>query len=262
MPRKKPTKKSVKKKPAKGKSGEKPAPVPGISDLVPPFPGGIETLLDCEHRKPLPQIPNRQGRKCILNEIIQFAPEIYAKMILLIRCGSTIQVSAERCGINPSTFHDWVYRGGKDLLDEEDTYYSRFFLDVRRAVATRRSEVEIQLSEEDPKRWLSHGPGRMFDNTWSKDQKQIASKVVAGQKSIEAPDDNEIEGTFVVKPVNKEAQDVPDQLALPSSQGDYLEIDEEEGMNVMKAWEKAGYITINDPELKKDQNDVESDAEM
>jgi hypothetical protein len=131
-----------------------------------PLPGGVETLIDSEYRKELPDIP-KLGRRCQLMDIISYTPETYEGFLSRIRSGEYINVSTACVGLSYGTVLDWAGKGRKDLEKGEDTYYSRFVKDVLRAIAQCRGSVEESLSQIDPKKWLSLGPGKLLGNDWS-----------------------------------------------------------------------------------------------
>jgi hypothetical protein len=146
--------------------GERPTPN-HLDDLS--IEQNVETLLDIASRKKLPQILQRKGRKCVLVEIILHNPDRYARLITHIRSGVSFGVAAEAAGIGERTFFEWGQKGQADFDAGEDTYFSRFFRDVRRAAAAATADCEQHVKEMDPKRWLSHGPGRIFNLGWSED---------------------------------------------------------------------------------------------
>ena len=127
------------------------------------------TLLDVPDRVPLPVLPPGKGRPFTLPEIVETTPHIYAKLITFIRSGASGNVAAVFIGICEKTFYEWCKIGAEEMGRDPapDTYYTRFYNDIRRAVALMRSELEIEIAATDPKRWLSHGPGRIFGDNWT-----------------------------------------------------------------------------------------------
>jgi hypothetical protein len=135
----------------------------------------IETLLNVRGRKPLPDSTeisksDRRGPKFKLFEIITHAPDLYAKMIMFIRNGVSFNVACECVGIGESTFYEWGQRGASDFQANADTYFSRFYRDVRRAAALATCQAEMEIKALDPKKWLAHGPGRIFGDAWRKSE--------------------------------------------------------------------------------------------
>ena len=142
--------------------------------LFPPI-GLIQyTLLEIDDRAPLPDIPN-VGRPSVLIQIVTETPDLYKKLITLIRLGACGHVAAERLGISEKTFYEWASIGRQELQEDPppDTYYTRFYTDVRRAIAMKRSEIEIEMAAVNQAKWLSHGPGRIFGDNWSDKPQQL-----------------------------------------------------------------------------------------
>jgi hypothetical protein len=133
-----------------------------------PLPGGVETLIDCDHRKEMPVMP-KLGRKCQLMDIISYTPDTYEALLSRIRSGEYINVSTACVGLAYGTVLDWAGKGRRDIEKGLDTYYSRFVKDVLRAIAQCRGGVEASLSQIDPKKWLSLGPGKLLGNDWSEE---------------------------------------------------------------------------------------------
>jgi len=126
------------------------------------------TLLEVPERVDFPPIPNI-SRPCFLIQIATDNPDVYKKMISLIRHGVYGHVAAEVIGINQGTFYGWAKRARQELSQDPplDSFYTRFYNDVRRAVSIKRSELEMDVAISDPKKWLSNGPGRIFGNSWA-----------------------------------------------------------------------------------------------
>lgn len=170
------------------------------------------TLLDIPDAVPLPDLPPAKGRPFTLPDIVKLTPHIYAKLITFIRCGASGNAAAEVVGICEKTFYEWCHIGSLEMAQDPapDTYYTRFFNDIRRAVAVKRSELEIEIAATDPKKWLSHGPGRIFGDNWrdtpgipipqpdilnGPTMGRISSS--PGRKQIENKEPDYVEGEFV-----------------------------------------------------------------
>lgn len=161
------------------------------------FPEGLETLLEVPYRKELPQLsPQGFGPKERLPRLIKDSPKAYARMIGLLRNGVSPNVAAEVCGIVERTFYQWGKQGQLDAenidqmtgeADPIDSYYSRFYLDVRRAIAVKASECEMDIAAKDSRKWLSVGPGRIFGNAWSKNPEKVSSQgqLTGGPEEVE-----------------------------------------------------------------------------
>jgi hypothetical protein len=108
----------------------------------------------------IPQMPPgrrpRRGRPSKLGVILRDSPEVYARMLALIRSGAFSWVAAQGLGIAPETFSRWLSRGARDRRG----IYRQFRQDVRQAAAQARVTAEIQVHRENPLAWLRLGPGR------------------------------------------------------------------------------------------------------
>jgi len=128
------------------------------------------TLLDEEGRRELPKIPYKPGRPCYLPRLIKREPKRYTQLINYIRQGVYFHVAAEAVGISQFTMIRWGNKGKEDMEHEIDSYYSRFYRDVRRSVAICRSGCEVAIKELNPGKWLAKGPGRILGNQWSEER--------------------------------------------------------------------------------------------
>jgi hypothetical protein len=166
------------------------------------------TLMDVPDREDLPPIPNT-GRPCFLVQIVTESPDLYKQIITLIRHGVVGHVAAVRLGVNQNTFYSWCKQGKSELEEEfpPDTFYTRFYNDVLRAVATKRAELEMEIALTDPKKWLSHGPGRIFGDNWRDTPNNsegiphtLALEAPAGSKKAtpDPDEDDVVEGEYVI----------------------------------------------------------------
>lgn len=101
-------------------------------------------------------IQTRRGRPGKLESILDNCPEVYQRMLKLIRAGAFACGAAQAMGIAPETFSRWLSRGRR----EQDGIYRQFRQDVLRAQAEARVVAEIQVYRENPLAWLRFGPGR------------------------------------------------------------------------------------------------------
>lgn len=160
------------------------------------LPGGLLTLLNVEGRAELPPV-STIGKPPFLVALVRDCPETYAQYIMHLRAGAYMHVAAEAIGIPQTTIQDWAKRGRRDLAANPpiDSYYSRFVLDVRKAVATVRIRAEQALYELDVKRWLTLGPGKIFGNEWSdpatkvNDPEQLEDNAFSSTPQLEQRDD-------------------------------------------------------------------------
>lgn len=242
-----------------------------------------ETLLDSPLRKQLPQIPQRKGPKCLLHEIILHNPDLYARLIMLIRNGVSFNVAAEMCGISERRFFEWAQLGERDTYLEPplDSFYSRFYLDVRRAAATKTAECEQKIGALSPTKWLSQGPGRIFGGRWGQTPqgKSLPRTNPDGTPSLPPPDEA-IDGAFTI---THDPSHLPAQLLLqensdevspgtsPSNQrstnaqgvggkASTCPLSPEQEYEALEVLESIGQVTLSPSMRKAFQEQISSDA--
>jgi len=248
--------------------------------LSSPFPGGWETLLPTDNRKPLPEIPERKGRRCILEDTVNFYPAIYQQFISLLGSGVSINVACTCVGWNESTFHNWAYKGACDERDGKDTYFSRLHKDVRRAIASKTADCERSIAEQSPANWLAKGPGRIFGGPWSKPDpnKRLPSGAAPGSNvlSLSGPDSGNdptevLDASFIVQPntSNEEGEldgsedggdsqqssvqgggQVSVRKGAGTQQVSSLSLTPQQELEALEVWESIGLIKL-DPALRQ-----------
>jgi len=233
----------------------------------PPDPNDlVETLLDVPNRKPLedpgPEILSNNG----LVRFVHDKPLLYKKFIGQLREGATLNsaiFSSKFC--NPTLVKKWINQGMKDAEEEKDTFYSRLFYDVAGANAEKRAEVEILVAEDDPKFWLTNGPGKYLDDEWKPKQ-----SVRGLPNSSTEPD--KLEGASVLRLEVAETQD--EEEAIEGEMLGKAPVDEneyEEALRIMRAsnvspeqqpdgWFKALRIQSGE-QLSEEELEVKQDEE-
>lgn len=210
--------------------------------------GSLDTLLDIPARRELPQFPQHQGRPSKLYALIHQTPENYAKFLFCISDGMSFNVAAEMAGIGERTFYEWGAIGRNDFEREEDTYHARFVQDVRRAAAHATGSTEAEVRRLEPRKWLAHGPARIFGDRWAKDPN---AKSLPNTPSLPNPngDVEAIEGDFQVLP--------PTQLPSPSGrtpaltdQREFLQVPIAIERDALGVLESMGIVKVS-PEFKE-----------
>ena len=130
----------------------------------PSLPDGLPTLLNIPGRR---ELPKTKGNPSLLERIVLDNQETYEKYIVFLKKGAYPHTAAEAVGISIHTVRDWGLKGRKDFEAGNDTYYARFYQDVRKATAQCRVAIEQTLATLDPRKWMNQGPGRMFGNEWA-----------------------------------------------------------------------------------------------
>ena len=203
-------------------------------------PGGRKTLLRIEGAAPLPP-RSTSGRPSMLETLAWDCPDIYAEMIHDIKMCSYPQVAGEAIGIPISTFKVWLKNGRNDIVRGEDSFYSRFYGDIRVASAIARKAIEQAYAIVNPAKWLAHGPGRMFGRQWSEG---------LGNGSLMLADRSGENGQIGLDPIEEEMLDeVEDTKQIESSNDGgmtVLNISPADELATLEAQEIAGHMQVSE----------------
>jgi hypothetical protein len=102
------------------------------------------------------EFPRFRGRKPTLLKLMTEQNDIYQKMLYFIRAGAYDYQVAQAIGIAPETFARWMSRG----QESRKGLFRQFYQDIIAARSQCRILAEVQVRHDDPKYWLSHGPGK------------------------------------------------------------------------------------------------------
>jgi hypothetical protein len=91
-----------------------------------------------------------------LEQLIRLEPSVYDKLIQLIRLGVFQHVAAQAVGISRATFSQWLNRG----TQRPGSVYGKLLRDVEEATCRARAIAEMQVKQQDPRYWLTKGPGK------------------------------------------------------------------------------------------------------
>lgn len=100
------------------------------------------------------------GKKTKLAKFFEVNQDTYKKILMFIEQGCYDYVAAEAMGITADTWYKWLRIGEEQYRDGRRSYYARFFVDVRTAQSRSRLLAEIEVKREDPRFWLTRGPGK------------------------------------------------------------------------------------------------------
>lgn len=87
----------------------------------------------------------------------RLTPDLQRQVVAYIRAGSYPHVAAEAAGIPAEVFDDWLRKGS---LQRAKKHYQQFRAAVLAAQAQARLSAEIAVLRDDPKTWLTKGPGK------------------------------------------------------------------------------------------------------
>ena len=96
----------------------------------------------------------------------RLTPEIQRTIVAFIRAGAYPHTAAEAAGIPAALFRSWMEAGAKR---KGRAVYRGFRAAVTEAAAQARVTAELACFTDDPKTWLTKGPGRETAETpgWS-----------------------------------------------------------------------------------------------
>lgn len=100
--------------------------------------------------------PMFRGRKPVLHRIFREQRDLYERMLQFIRLGAYDYQVAAAMGVAPDTFARWMRNGAR----AKKGLYRRFYRDVIAARGQSRVLAEMTVRRDDPKFWLTHGPGK------------------------------------------------------------------------------------------------------
>jgi hypothetical protein len=83
--------------------------------------------------------------------------ELTRTIAAYIRAGAYPHVAAAAAGVEPGVFDDWMDKGTKRRAVEA---YRQFAAAVQLATAQARLAAEMAVHQEDPRTWLTKGPGK------------------------------------------------------------------------------------------------------
>jgi hypothetical protein len=96
----------------------------------------------------------------------QLTPEVHKTLVAYIRSGAYPGTAAQAAGIDRTTFERWLTLGAKRRGPRR---YRELLRATTEAAAQARVTAELEVFHNDPKTWLTKGPGRETKDTpgWS-----------------------------------------------------------------------------------------------
>ena len=222
----------------------------------------VETLLNVPNRKPLDD-PGSEVKSH--NKLIRFVldkPSLYKRFITSLKEGASLGSAAFSSGFcSALAINAWIKQGMQDEVDGKDSYYYRLYLDVARANATKRVEVEILVAETNPMAWLERGPGRYIDDQW-KPTANVRAIGGVPQDALPAPEESPLR--LAAKPV--EVEEALEGEVVEEDNSEYeaaLAILRESGQDISQqpeSWMKALRIQAGE-QLTDEELEVKEDEE-
>lgn len=134
--------------------------------VFPAYPFGEAVEKDPIEPEPLlRRWPNRPrfanpDEQTLLEVLTVAYHQSYLDSMTSIATGASPTSAFSRYGAVPKSIRGWIHRGGKDLENGVDTYYSRFALDVTRMVGIAIESAQIMIYVNNPLEYLQHGMGQ------------------------------------------------------------------------------------------------------
>lgn len=141
--------------------------------VFPAVPFGEAVLQDPIEPDPfLRYWPNRpkfadSDRQTILEILTTSYHSSYLDTIKSIVSGASPTSAFARYGVVPKVVRAWITRGGEDLGEGIDSYYSRFSLDITRAVGMSVESAQIMVYVNNPLEFLERGMGQSMGDEYS-----------------------------------------------------------------------------------------------
>lgn len=111
--------------------------------------------------------PRKSGR---ISRLDQLTDDEYNKMLQYVRAGAYEHVAAGVLGVTKDTFDRWKRKG----RTQKGGSYQRFYMDLVKAQTQARLLAEVEIKKDDPKFWLTHGPGK-YD--WSERKEVVMENI-------------------------------------------------------------------------------------
>ena len=109
---------------------------------------------------------------------LRLTPTLHQQIMAAIRAGGFPHIAAQAFGVSPAELEQWLRRGEQQSEQQRGGKRFRAFAkELREAFAQARLKAEVHVFNEDPPRWLEHGPGRdrAGDSGWSSAVKALIS---------------------------------------------------------------------------------------
>ena len=225
----------------------------------------LETLMDVPNRKPLDP-----GESVLSdNSLVRFVldrPFQYKRFLQMLRSGAhPLSAALATDFAHKSKLYKWLRDGCRDVEVGLDTYQSRLYRDITRSLGVRMSEVEANVSIDDPIKWLRNGPGRLVHDAWRDDPVNQSHKKVEVNQTVSRQDripDGEVLSAQVLLTAPEESEE---RQGPPVEDNDYakaLAILRESGvMDQPEGWEAALKLQAGE-EMTDEEIDAMSEDEQ
>lgn len=161
----------------------------------------------------------RRTGLALLNDLLNANPKAMADFLDAIRAGASWQAAAAFLHVKPDTVQRWMARGKASKTGP----YAKFYKQTLQALQESCIVAEAKVKERNPELWLRNGPGRLVNDQWRDDGKQVdvnfeGSMVQNGRIQVEHVDVvaalKEIQAAGVpLDHLTLQATDMPDEVS-------------------------------------------------
>lgn len=114
-----------------------------------------------------------KGKRPMAVRMMSENPEQFARLLDVLRLGTTLTSAASHAGISPSALrYAWKWCEGNPKRKEARQWLKA----VRGAIAAARSLTEAELRKSSPLVWLERGPGKLLGDDWNQSSNDESNK--------------------------------------------------------------------------------------
>lgn len=111
----------------------------------------------------------RRTGLALLNDLLSANPKAMSDFLDAMRAGASWQAAAAFLHVKPDTVQRWMARGKASKSGP----YAKFYRQTMQALQESTIVAEAKVKEKNPELWLRNGPGRLVNDQWRDDGKQV-----------------------------------------------------------------------------------------
>ncbi len=105
----------------------------------------------------------------MLDDLLRTNPKAMVDFLDAIRAGASWLSAAAFLRVKPDTIQRWMLRG----KTAKSGPYAKFYRQTMQALQESTIVAEAKVKERNPELWLRNGPGRLVNEQWRDDGKQV-----------------------------------------------------------------------------------------
>jgi hypothetical protein len=105
----------------------------------------------------------------MLDDLLRTNPKAMTDFLDAIRAGASWNSAAAFLRVKPDTIQRWMARGKA----AKSGPYAKFYRQTMQALQESTIVAEAKVKERNPELWLRNGPGRLVNEQWRDDGKQV-----------------------------------------------------------------------------------------